>query len=1193
MEKLFTKLHYAKCSVWVQLILLVGLLMPVLGHAQSTSVVISEVYMAGATGGAYRNDFVELYNKTITNIDLTGYSVQYNPASGGGTYTVISLAGKTIPANGFLLIQFGSASGGTSLPSPDISTGSTLANAGGRLALVSNTTALADASPANAAGVVDFVGYGTAVTFEGGGTAPAVASSSSIERKAQVTSTVASMSGAGPDVTRGNGYDSNNNNLDFVTRTTPEPQSSASMPEELTAVAVFYNTKNPAGALDDLATYSSTADGTGPSPSSFGDNFQRFTISGAGNHTIAGNWKVSGTNTKVMLLANATFTVPATANFTGLLDLGSGASLVEQNATPSVTLGNVDATSTVEYAQAGSYTVPVMGSPGFGNLTLRNGTKLLSAGTTIVRGNLLVNNVGAAGSDVFGGASASASLLSLGGNLTLTGTVGFSTLADDRIALTATNTSTAQVLNGGGNPIKLLQVTLPSGQAGLSLATGTSNLELGSSTGGYQLATGTVLTVNNNTLSFAAGSKASIVAGSANLGALELSPGSSLSFGQTNNANLGTLLVTPASTQLNNLTVNANGGSTANNTLTLASSLTVNGMLTITVGTLAIGAGNVLTLNGPMSAPSGFLRGAIDADLLIGGTGALSTLRMPTGTSGQLRNLTLNRAGQTLALGSGVVVNTVLTLTDGILDLAGFGLTLNGTVATSAGLLNGSSTSDLTVAGTGPLGAIGFTPTGGVLDILSLNRPGGTLAIVGSPLTVVRPTLTSGILSLGTDVGLTISGVLVVNDPTVAQFAVTPTSSLNFTGTGAIGPLAFVAGQNQLQGLTLNRLTGTVPTAQLLTNLTVNNLALTRGRIFVQGAAKLTILPGGGLSSGGVNGYVNTLTQAAVTNSTTPSVALTFPLGVDGQFRSLTLTVTDQVIGTTSYTAHQFEAPSPVRTLPATLARVSQIRYYNVVPEAGGTSTLGSATIRLSYDAANDRVTPANQSLLRIAMTDPADNTKWKNIGGAGSGADILSDPFAPGPLGDFTLATDINTPINSNPLPVELVRFDATRQASGVAVNWATATEKNSAYFEVQRSLNGREFTTVATATGQGTSSQPTAYAALDKTAPAARLYYRLRQVDLDGTEAFSPVVTVAGTNDKVELTLYPNPATDRIIATLPAAEGRSYRVLNALGQVLDHGPADAANPSVDVRRLPAGTYLLELQGATSRQVRRFVKND
>ena len=83
--------------------------------------------------------------------------------------------------------------------------------------------------------------------------------------------------------------------------------------------------------------------------------------------------------------------------------------------------------------------------------------------------------------------------------------------------------------------------------------------------------------------------------------------------------------------------------------------------------------------------------------------------------------------------------------------------------------------------------------------------------------------------------------------------------------------------------------------------------------------------------------------------------------------------------------------------------------------------------------------------------------------------------------------------------------------------------------------------------AAAQGRSSQLTAYAALDRAAPAARLYYRLRQVDRDGTLAYSPVVTVAGSGPAAKVFIYPNPARGSISFLAPTAT--PYCVLNQLG--------------------------------------------
>jgi hypothetical protein len=173
------------------------------------------------------------------------------------------------------------------------------------------------------------------------------------------------------------------------------------------------------------------------------------------------------------------------------------------------------------------------------------------------------------------------------------------------------------------------------------------------------------------------------------------------------------------------------------------------------------------------------------------------------------------------------------------------------------------------------------------------------------------------------------------------------------------------------------------------------------------------------------------------------------------------------------------------------------------------------------------------------------------------------------------------------NPLPVELTNFAAARQGSGVVIGWATAREQNSAHFEVQRSLTGGEFSTVAKVTAQGNSSRPTSYTAIDEKAPASVVYYRLRQVDLDGKTAFSPVVSVA--SGKSELLIYPSPA-QRVVNFMVAA-ATPYRVLNQVGQVLLQGTAEAGAATIEVSKLSPGVYHLEFQTSAGRVVRKFVK--
>ncbi|WP_324671546.1 T9SS type A sorting domain-containing protein [Hymenobacter sp. GOD-10R] len=179
---------------------------------------------------------------------------------------------------------------------------------------------------------------------------------------------------------------------------------------------------------------------------------------------------------------------------------------------------------------------------------------------------------------------------------------------------------------------------------------------------------------------------------------------------------------------------------------------------------------------------------------------------------------------------------------------------------------------------------------------------------------------------------------------------------------------------------------------------------------------------------------------------------------------------------------------------------------------------------------------------------------------------------------------------ISSNsPLPVELVRFTAEAQEKNVALHWITASEKNSDYFEVQRSTNGEIFAAIGKVQGEGTTSSISNYLFTDRAPVNGLAYYRLRQVDLDGTESYSPVQAVEWKGDAAVASFYPNPSAESI--TFTGTEGvLHYRIYNVKGQQVAIGEA-ASGSTVDLRAVPAGMYLLELSNKGQRTVQRFVR--
>jgi uncharacterized protein len=152
--------------------------------AVSPDVVVSQVYGGGGNSGAtLTNDFIELYNRGSTAVDLTGWSVQYASAT-GSTWQVTPLSGSIAPGRYYLVQEAPGAGGTQPLPTPDASGTIPMSATAGKVALRTTTTALTcSLSCTTEAAVRDFVGYGsTATSFEGSGPAPGLSNTTAALR---------------------------------------------------------------------------------------------------------------------------------------------------------------------------------------------------------------------------------------------------------------------------------------------------------------------------------------------------------------------------------------------------------------------------------------------------------------------------------------------------------------------------------------------------------------------------------------------------------------------------------------------------------------------------------------------------------------------------------------------------------------------------------------------------------------------------------------------------------------------------------------------------------------------------------------------------------------------------------------------------------------------------------------------------
>lgn len=194
------------------------------------------------------------------------------------------------------------------------------------------------------------------------------------------------------------------------------------------------------------------------------------------------------------------------------------------------------------------------------------------------------------------------------------------------------------------------------------------------------------------------------------------------------------------------------------------------------------------------------------------------------------------------------------------------------------------------------------------------------------------------------------------------------------------------------------------------------------------------------------------------------------------------------------------------------------------------------------------------------------------------------------------TLATDyVLTPGNTTaPLPIELTTLTALAQKRDILLLWETATERDNAYFAIERSADGNVFREIGQQPSLGNSRSPQAYAYTDQTPLRGTNYYRLRQVDTDGRHTYSPVVTAVMDGSSVRLS--PTAASDvlRLTANEPSKDDCTWQIFDTGGRLLQSGiwEAESVQHELSISTLPQGHYALRLtDGQSVPTVLRFQK--
>ena len=116
-------------------------------------------------------------------------------------------------------------------------------------------------------------------------------------------------------------------------------------------------------------------------------------------------------------------------------------------------------------------------------------------------------------------------------------------------------------------------------------------------------------------------------------------------------------------------------------------------------------------------------------------------------------------------------------------------------------------------------------------------------------------------------------------------------------------------------------------------------------------------------------------------------------------------------------------------------------------------------------------------------------------------------------------------------PLPIELMDFQVKKEGRNSLIYWETASEINNDGFEIQKSNDGLHWEKLVWVEGNGTSDTPQHYSFIDAEPYQGLNYYRLRQMDFDGTETFSDVKVLNFKSNGEKVFIFPNPVSVRII--------------------------------------------------------------
>ena len=176
--------------------------------------------------------------------------------------------------------------------------------------------------------------------------------------------------------------------------------------------------------------------------------------------------------------------------------------------------------------------------------------------------------------------------------------------------------------------------------------------------------------------------------------------------------------------------------------------------------------------------------------------------------------------------------------------------------------------------------------------------------------------------------------------------------------------------------------------------------------------------------------------------------------------------------------------------------------------------------------------------------------------------------------------------------LPVTMVSFDVKKENNNVLTEWETIAERNNCFFNIERSADNQQFSTIGKINSSGNTNNLKRYRFVDRQPLSGVSYYRLKQVDMNGNFSYSAIKRIEFNNTEATNHIYPAIASNTINVQLKNDVGITCYVINSAGAIVQQIKPSGISFTIPVASLARGVYIFNIVDGNGNQDNlRFIK--